>query len=86
LGQRDRAQSETQQAFQLDPSNLNVRWLAVATYEALGMRADALAVLHDAPPEMLADLKRWPDLADLTTDTRFIELTKAKAEKKEKLP
>jgi tetratricopeptide (TPR) repeat protein len=84
LGQSDRAQSETKQAFQLDPSNLNVRLTAVQTYEALDMRDDALAVLRTAPPEMLGDLNRWPDLADLTSDTRFREMTAANAEKKEK--
>jgi len=84
LGQRDRAQSEIKQAFQLDPASLNVRLTAVETYEALGMREDSLVVLRDAPLEMLEDLKRWPDLADLTSDTRFIEMTTANAEKKEK--
>ncbi len=86
LGQRERAQSETEQALQLDPFQLNVRWMAVSTYETLGMRDDALAVLRPAPPEMLEDLKRWPDVADLTADPRFKELTAADAEKKEKQP
>jgi hypothetical protein len=48
------------------------------------MRDDAIAVLRTAPAEMLEDLKRWPDVADLTADSRFIELTASNAEKKEK--
>ncbi len=85
LKQRDRAESETAQALQLAPRELNVIWLAVLTYETLGMRDKAIAVLRTAPPEMLGDLKRWPDVADLTADSRFIELTvAANAEKKDK--
>jgi len=82
LGQRDRAESETKQALRLAPGELNVIWMAVMTYEALGMRDEAIAILRTAPPEMLEDLKRWPDVADLTADSRFIELTAASAEKK----
>jgi hypothetical protein len=33
---------------------------------------------------MLEDLKRWPDMADFTADSRFIELTATDAEKKDK--
>jgi hypothetical protein len=35
---------------------------------------------------MLDDLKRWPDMAELTADSRFAELTAHHAEKKEKQP
>jgi hypothetical protein len=85
LKQRSRAESETAQAPQLAPRELNVIWLAVLSYETLGMRDHAVSVLRTAPSEMLEDLKRWPDVADLTADSRFIELTAAaNAEKKEK--
>jgi Flp pilus assembly protein TadD len=87
LNQRDRAESETAQALQLAPRELNVIWLAVLSYETLAMRDNAIAALRSAPPEMLEDLKRWPDMADFTADSRFIELTAAaNAAKKEKRP
>jgi tetratricopeptide (TPR) repeat protein len=84
LGQRDRAESEIAQALKLGPHQLDVIWMATETYEALGEREQALAVLRaSAPPEMLDDLKRWPDMAELTADSRFIELTAEEAVKKE---
>ncbi len=85
LKQRNRAESETAQALQLAPRALNVIWLAALTYETLGIRDRAVSVLRTAPQEMLEDLKRWPDVADLTADSRFIELTAAaNTDKKEK--
>jgi len=85
LGQRERAESETAQALRLGPHQLDVLWVAVMTYELLGKREQALGVLQAAAvPEMLDDLKRWPDLADFTADSRFKELAAAAhAEKKE---
>jgi len=85
LGQTDRSESETKQALQLDPHQLTVIWMAVQTYEMLHTRAESLAILRSAPREMLEDLKRWPNMADLTADSRFIELTAVTtAKKKEK--
>ena len=85
LGQKERAESETAQALKLGPRDLDVVQLAVWTDEMLGKREESLAVLRkSAPPEMLDDLKRWPEMADLTADSRFIELTAVNAEKKEK--
>jgi hypothetical protein len=84
LGQRERAESETAQALRLGPHEQDVLWVAVMTYEVLGKREQALGVLQAAAaPEMLDDLKRWPDMADFTADSRFIELAAAHAEKKE---
>jgi tetratricopeptide (TPR) repeat protein len=86
LGQHDRAESETAQALKLG-HQLDVIWVAVGTYEVLGEREQALAALRvAAPPEMLDDLKRWPEMADLTADSRFTELTAVHAEKKERRP
>ena len=74
LGRRDRAQSEIAQAMRQSPKDANTQWMAVVTYEALGRREAAMAVLSSAPAELLADLNRWPDAADLRRDPRFLEL------------
>ena len=85
LGQPERAELETTQALKQGPHQLDVIWVAVATYEILGKRDEAIAILRaSAPREMLDDLKRWPDMADFTADSRFIELTARDAEKKDK--
>jgi tetratricopeptide (TPR) repeat protein len=74
LGERKRAESEISQALQLSPNDTDTRWFAAVTYEALGRREDTLNVLKDSPHGVLADLSRWPDVADLRRDPRFIEL------------
>jgi serine/threonine-protein kinase len=71
LGDGRRAESEIAQALQLSP---NIQDMAALTYEALGLRDLTLAVLNTAPTEMLADLNRLPDLADLQKDSRFLQL------------
>ena len=74
LGDRRRAGSEIAQALQLAPDDAAVLRLAAKTYEALGQRKEALSVLASSPPDVLADLGRWPDLADLHRDSRFQKL------------
>jgi Flp pilus assembly protein TadD len=74
LGERGRAGSEIAQALQLSPNSADTQWMAVLTYESLGRREDALAVLSTSSSEMLADMDRWPDLAYLRQDSRFKEL------------
>jgi eukaryotic-like serine/threonine-protein kinase len=74
LGDRQRAASEIAQALQLSPNDADTRWAAAITYEALGQRADTLAVLQASPEGVLADLSRWPDVADLHKDPRFLQL------------
>jgi len=81
--QRARAESETAQALQLD-REWDVIWMAVLTYETLGMRDTAIALLRTAPAEILEDFGRWPDLAEFTADSRFKEVTAANAGNKEK--
>ncbi len=84
LGQRERAESDTAQALRVGPHQWDVVWLAVTTYEVLHERDKALEVLRAAAlPEVLDDLKRWPDMADFTADYRFKELAAAHADKKE---
>ena len=74
LGDRTRAESEIAQALQLSPTDANTRWMAALTYEALGQRDATLAVLTGASSELIADLSRWPDVADLHKDPRFLQM------------
>jgi eukaryotic-like serine/threonine-protein kinase len=74
LGDGRRADSEIAQALQLSPADADVHWMAAATYEALGRRKDTLAVLNTSPSEVIADVSRWPDMADLRRDSRFLHL------------
>lgn len=74
LGDRSRAESEISQALQLSPNDAGTRWWAAVTYEALGRRDATIALLSASPGELLAELSRWPDLADLHKDSRFKEL------------
>ena len=74
LGNRQRAESEIAQALQLSPEDANTRWNAALAYERLDRRESTLAVLGNSPAQLLADLNRWPDVADLRRDTRFLQL------------
>jgi tetratricopeptide (TPR) repeat protein len=74
LGQRRRAESEIAQALRLFPDDSATRWRAVLVYEALGLRDKTLELLRTSSGEQLADVNRWPYLADLHTDPRFLQL------------
>ena len=71
LEDRSRAVSETAQALQLAPKDADVLRIAATTYEALGMREEALEVAAAAPAEVRGELNRSPDLAELRRDSRF---------------
>ncbi len=73
-GDRRRAESEIAQALQLSPNDADTRWMAALTDEALGRRNETLGVLAASPSELLSDLSRWPDVADLHKDSRFLDL------------
>jgi tetratricopeptide (TPR) repeat protein len=74
LGQPQAADSEISQALTFSPDGFGVRWVAALTYEALAKRDATLSLLTSAPRELLGDLNRWPDLAGLQSDPRFIQL------------
>jgi serine/threonine protein kinase/tetratricopeptide (TPR) repeat protein len=74
LGDRKRAEDEIAQALQLSPGETKVIRSAVLTYEALGQRDRAIQVLDAAPPDLLHELNRQPDLADFSQDPRFKQL------------
>jgi eukaryotic-like serine/threonine-protein kinase len=69
-----RAESEAAQALHLSPADAETRWTVATTYEALHQRSDTLRVLNASPDGVLADLSRWPDVAELRKDPRFIQL------------
>lgn len=74
LGDRSRAESEVAQALQLSSNDADTRWMAALTYEALGQRDNTLAVLSASPAGVLADVSRFPDVADLRNDARFQQI------------
>ena len=74
LGQVAPARREIEQAVAFAPSDMNIIRRAAMTYEALGDRAATLAVIKDAQLKVLEELSRHPDLTQLATDPRFMEL------------
>ena len=75
LGDTRRAQNEIQQALRLAPRNNTVIYRAILTYEALGLRQNALAILQGATPDLIHSLQSDPDLADFCQDSRFKKMT-----------
>jgi eukaryotic-like serine/threonine-protein kinase len=81
LGNRDAAEEEIERASSLFRNNADIRWRAALTYEELyrrfhdrALRDQTIHLLSSASGPELADLNRWPDLADLQGDSRFITL------------
>jgi hypothetical protein len=58
----------------MSPNDADVHFMAAATYEAMNRREDTLKVLSALPYAELADVRRWPDMADLLQDSRFLQL------------
>ncbi|MCU1235352.1 MAG: serine/threonine protein kinase with repeat [Candidatus Solibacter sp.] len=75
LGDRSRAKDEIEQALQSAPADVKVIRRAVLTYQALGEIEQAFDVMGNATPEVLGELGRHPDLAELRRDARFAQLT-----------
>jgi serine/threonine-protein kinase len=74
LGDRTRAEDEISQAREQSPGDTKVLRRAILTYEAMGERDKAIRALSEAPPELLPELDRQPDLADFRQDLRFKEV------------
>jgi eukaryotic-like serine/threonine-protein kinase len=74
LGDTRRSEAEISQAVTSSPDDKGVIRNAVLTYDVLGQRDKAVAVLGRATPELLHELQRHPDLADFCQDPRFKEL------------
>jgi tetratricopeptide (TPR) repeat protein/tRNA A-37 threonylcarbamoyl transferase component Bud32 len=71
MGLAGRAEVEAAEAVQLWPQHNDTLWMAVLAYERSGNRAAALKTLEHAHRSMLEDLRRWPEAAALTADSRF---------------
>ncbi len=78
LGDRQRAASEIAQALQLWPDHTETRWMAALTYETLGRREDTLGILAKSPAGMVLQLNRYPDVAELRRDPRFLQVLASK--------
>jgi tetratricopeptide (TPR) repeat protein len=74
MGDSGRALSEISQALSLSPNDSDTLWMAALTYEALGLHDKTIELLKNAPRGVVADLSRWPDVADLNKNPRFIQL------------
>jgi tetratricopeptide (TPR) repeat protein len=74
LADSKRAETEINQALVLSPNDAQVRFMAVATFDALGQREKSLKLLSTFSHAELADVNRWPDMADLSRDPRFLQL------------
>lgn len=77
LGLKDRAEDEIKQALRLAHDDNRVIFLAVKTYDFLGLRNSAVSALGEATPQLLSELSREPDLADFSRDPRFKEVVAA---------
>ena len=71
LGDQFRAEFELTQALAMDPENTFMLRDAIIAYESMGKRAKSLELARKAPPALLEELKRQPDLKKLKADLRF---------------
>jgi protein O-GlcNAc transferase len=74
LGDRAAAEREIEQALSFDGRNKTVIRRAAICFEAMGKRKRVLEVLQEAPPDLLRELSRQPDLTGLRQDARFAAL------------
>jgi hypothetical protein len=65
---------EVAQALQLSPNDWDTRMRAILTYEALGRRSDALALLAGATSAQIAEVNRYPGIDGLRRDPYFVQL------------
>jgi Flp pilus assembly protein TadD/TolB-like protein len=77
LGDSQRAESEITQALRVAENDSSTCLMAVLTYEALGHREQSLSVLASAP-SIIVRLNRYPELAELRRDPRFLKLLGSK--------
>lgn len=78
LGDRERAEFETRQALSFAHDDDMVGFIAACTFETLRKRPETLALLEKSASGLVASLNRWPDVADLHQDSRFIQLFRGK--------
>lgn len=73
VGDTSNAVAYIQRATTLSDDNILVRQRAVATYEKLGMRQDALKWIE---PSMISDIESQPEFSALILDPDYLELKK----------
>jgi tetratricopeptide (TPR) repeat protein/TolB-like protein len=74
LGDRTGSNFEISQALSIDPENRSVIRDAVFSYELMGLRDEAFAVMRHAPRYLLEEFSRQPDVTNLCKDPRFQNL------------
>jgi serine/threonine-protein kinase len=74
LGDRMSAEREAGYALRLAAGDAKVKLRTVLTFECLGIREQAVEALRDAPPDLLKEVERHPDLGALRADSRFQQL------------
>ena len=79
LGDTKRAEMEIVQALKFSPNDSKVLRFGALTYETLNQRDKALEVLSSASADLLSELNRQPDLAELRQDSRFVDLLRRKS-------
>jgi hypothetical protein len=60
--------------MQLSPEDVDTRWVVAETFEDIGRRDEAMAVLRGSPVGLITDFSRWPEMAELCKDPQFVEL------------
>jgi tetratricopeptide (TPR) repeat protein len=81
LGDRRRAESEVAQALHSAAEDSDTAWMAINTFEALGRRNETLDLLKKSSREVIEDAGRFPDLADLARDPRFLGISNLKRDR-----
>lgn len=74
LGDARRAEVEIAQALSLEPENATVMREAAIAFEFLGRRGKALQVIRQAPPFLLEELTRHPDMKRFQQDSEFKDM------------
>jgi serine/threonine-protein kinase len=85
LGDQSRAEAEIARALQLSPDSDDTRETAIWTYEVLGERDQAIALLKNSRGPVFNFASQYPDLAELRADSRFKELADSRGSHQEKV-
>ena len=78
VDERSRAGTDARQARHMASGSVEVAWWVVLTFDALGERDEAFAVLQTFPDDALRRLNRDADLAELRHSARFHQLMTAR--------
>lgn len=62
LGDREKAETDIEDALNMSRKSFNVRWMAIQTYEVFEEHDRALDLLQDVPQSMFFQIEQFPDL------------------------